>query len=101
MNEGGGGGVGKGEGTGDPPPPPPEASGLWKQHPPIVTRLELDLGGDETGTGCGQAERGGGFFFIFFSGRGVGGLAARQAARAVTEGRQVLLGEGWIKEINT
>lgn len=40
--------------------PPNEASGLWKQHPPIVTRLELDLGGDGTGTGCGQAGRGGG-----------------------------------------
>lgn len=89
MNEGGGwGGI----------PPPNEASGLWKQHPPIVTRLELDLGGDGTGTGCGQAERRGGGFFSFFWG---GGLAARQAARAVTEGRQVLLGEGWIKEINT
>lgn len=42
----------------------------------------------------GQAGIGGGFF-------GGGRLAARQAARAVTEGRQVLLGEGWIKEINT
>lgn len=54
MNEGGGG---RGGGI-----PPNEASGLWKQHPPIVTRLELDLGGDGTGTGCGQAGRGGGFF---------------------------------------
>lgn len=37
----------------------------------------------------------------FFLRVGGGGLAARQAARAVTEGRQVLLGEGWINEINT
>lgn len=50
------------------------------------------MGGDGTGTGCGPAGRGGGFG---------GGLAARRAARVVTEGRQVLLGEGWIKEINT
>lgn len=64
-----------------------------------MTRLKLDLGGDGTGTGCGQAERGGDLFF--FAGGGGGGLAARQAARAVTEGRQVLLGEGWINEINT
>lgn len=30
-----------------------------------------------------------------------GGLAARQAARARERGRQVLWGEGWIKQINT
>lgn len=62
MNEGGSwGGI----------PPPNEASGLWKQHPPIVTRLELDLGGDGTGTGCGQAGRRGGGFFLFFGGGGL------------------------------
>lgn len=38
--------------------------------------------------------------FIYFLGGG-GGLPARHAALAVTEGRQVLLGGGWIKEINT
>lgn len=37
--------------------PPNEASRLWKQHPPIVARLEL--GGDGMGTGCGQVGRGG------------------------------------------
>lgn len=58
-------------GGGNPPPPPNEASGLWKQHPPIVTRLELDLGGDGTGTGCGQAGRAGGFVL---GGEGGGGL---------------------------
>lgn len=38
--------------------PPNEASGLWKQHPPIVASLEL--GGDGTGTVCGRVGRGGG-----------------------------------------
>lgn len=38
--------------------PPTEASGLWKQHPPIVAGLEL--GGDGMGTGYGQVGGGGG-----------------------------------------
>lgn len=71
-----------------------EAPRHWKQHPPIVAGLEM--GGNGMGTGCGQAGGGGG---------GGGGAArgprCQTGSSCTREGRQVLWGEGWIKQINT
>lgn len=74
--------VGNRGGGGIPPLPPSEASGLWKQHPPIVTRLESWIWvGMGQGLDVGRQEEEEGDFFSLFLGRGGGGeevLAARQ-----------------------